>query len=86
MPKSINPAQRRSAWRQEEQRLVERWNEAMARYRAIQQELSTRAPAQGGAAPEGEIAQKARAALAEIEALRRQVARLKREFLSGERY
>jgi len=75
--------QKRAAWRKQEEQLVARWGEAAERYRLIHKELSAR---QGDAAPDKELSSKAQAALAEIEALRRQVARLKREFLSGERY
>jgi hypothetical protein len=75
--------QKRAAWRKQEEQLVARWGEAAERYRLIHQQLQL---AQGDAAPDKELSSKAQAALAEIEALRRQVARLKREFLSGERY
>lgn len=78
--------QKRDAWRKQEEQLVARWGEAAERYRLIHKELSARQLAQGDAAPDKELSSKAQAALAEIEALRRQVARLKREFLSGERY
>ena len=78
--------QKRATWREQEQRLVERWNAANERYRVIHEEISGRpgAPESGGS--HAELLRKAQAARAEIEALRRQVARLKREFLSGERY
>ncbi len=75
----------RAAWRQQEQQLVERWGAAMLRYRQIHEELSARRSAPGGGTDE-ELERRAQAAVAEIEALRRQVARLKRQFLSGERY
>ena len=78
--------QKRTAWREQEQRLVERWNAATERYRMIHEEISGRAPAQDGGAANADLMLKAQAARAEIEALRREVARLKREFLSGERY
>jgi len=67
---------------------VERWEAAVQRQRAIDAELSARrlAQADGAADVDAELVLKAQAARAEIEALRRQVARLKREFLSGERY
>ena len=81
-----NPSQNRAAWRQQEQQLVERWDAAMQRYRQIHEELSARRLAQGGGGPDEELERRAQAAAAEIEALRRQVARLKRQFLSGERY
>ena len=78
--------QKRTAWRKQEQLLVERWSAATERYRVIHQELSARQLALGNGGPDDELVLKAQAALAEIEALRRQVARMKREFLSGERY
>lgn len=84
--RGVNHAQKLAAWRQQEQQLVERWSAAMERHRAIREELSARRLPQGGGAVDEELARRARAALDEIEALRRQVARLKREFLSGDRY
>jgi hypothetical protein len=74
----------RATWRQQEQALVERWNAATTRYQASHAELLARAPGEG--APGDELAQRVEAARAEIEALRRQIARMKREFLSGDRY
>ena len=73
-------------WRRQEQELVERWNAAMERYRVVHDQLSTREREQGQSAPDDELVRKAEAARAEIAALRRQVARLKREFMSGTRY
>jgi chromosome segregation ATPase len=73
-----------TAWRQQEQQLVERWREATERHRAAHAELAARA--QGAAAPDDALVEKAKAASAELETLRRQVARLKREFLTGKRY
>lgn len=73
-----------AVWRQQEQLLVERWREANERHRAAHAEIAARA--RGGGAPDDELVLKAKAAGAEIEALRRQVARLKREFLTGKRY
>ena len=78
--------QNRTAWRKQEQELVERWSQAVERYRLIHEELSARQLAQGTLAPGDELVLKERAARADIETLRRQVARLKREFLSGKRY
>ena len=78
--------QKRTAWRKQEEQLVARWGAAAERYRLIHEELSAKQLAQGNAAPDKELSLKAQEALAEIEALRRQVARLKREFLSGDRY
>jgi hypothetical protein len=75
-----------AVWRQQEQQLVERWDAAVQRQRAIDAELAARRLAQADGAADDELALRAQAARAEIEALRRQVARLKREFLSGQRY
>lgn len=78
---------KQTVWRQQEQQLVERWNAAMERYRLIREELHARPPAPAGAAAvQDELELKAQGAMAEIETLRRQVARLKRAYLSGERY
>lgn len=73
-----------AAWRQQEQVLIERWREATERHRAAHAELA--AQAQGAGAPADALVEKAKAANAELEALRRQVARLKRDFLTGKRY
>jgi len=62
---------KRLNWREQEQQLVARWNAANERYRA---------------AHAGNQAVEADAARAELELLRRQVARLKVEFTSGKRY
>jgi hypothetical protein len=71
-----------AAWRQQEQDLVERWRAATERHRAAHAQLAARAPG----APDDALVLEAKAAGAEIESLRRQVARLKREFLTGKRY
>ena len=73
-----------AVWRQQEQALIERWREATERHRAAHAELAARA--QGADAPDDALLEKAKAANAELEALRRQVARLKRDFLTGKRY
>jgi polyhydroxyalkanoate synthesis regulator phasin len=67
---------KRKVWREQEQQLVERWNSAAQRYKDIM--------AQAGSSEE--IMSKAAAVRAEIEALRKKVARLKAEFNSGKRY
>lgn len=67
---------KRKAWREQEQQLIEMWNSAARRYREIM--------SLGGA--DAEITSKAAAVRAEIEALRKKVARLKSEFNSGKRY
>jgi hypothetical protein len=78
--------QKRTAWRKQEEQLVAHWNEATERHRQIHQELSARQLTQGAATPDEDLSLKARAVIAEIEGLRRQLARLKRQYLSGERY
>ena len=69
----------RKKWREEEQRLVERWNAAATRHRDIQAAL------QASSGDEALQLQE-QAARAEIEAVRRKIARLKVEFNSGKRY
>jgi hypothetical protein len=73
---------KRKVWREQEQRLVERWNEATTRYRDAQAAAS----ATGETVPNEESALKVKAAFAELEAVRKQVARLKVEFSAGKRY
>jgi len=58
----------------------------MERYRVAHEQLSAREQAQGRCAPDDALVVKAEAARAEIATLRKQVARLKREFMSGNRY
>jgi len=73
-----------AAWRVQEQELVERWRAATERLRVAHVALAERAAGEGAA--DDTLAREAEAARAEIEGLRRQVARLKRDFLSGKRY
>lgn len=75
--------EKRKQWREQEQKVVERWNAAEARYREAHAELA-RETAAGTAS--AELALKVEQARADIEAVRRQVARLKVEFTSGKRY
>jgi hypothetical protein len=72
---------KRRTWREQEQALVARWNDAAQRQRQLHAELSR----QDGDAV-AELKQKEQAVRAEIEGLRREVARLKVEFNSGKRY
>ena len=58
-------------WRDQEQQLMERWNAANERFRL---------------AHAGNVPAEVQAAQAELELLRRQVARLKSEFNTGKRY
>jgi hypothetical protein len=73
-----------SAWRQQEQELVARWEAATERHRQAHLELATTTQVEG--VPNDALVAKVKAAGVELEALRRQVARLKREFLTGKRY
>ena len=77
---------KRKVWREQEQQLVERWNAATERHRDVHAEISRLQPSPDGNGPSAELLLKAEAARAELEALRRQVARLKVEFNSGKRY
>ena len=77
---------KRKAWREQEQRLVERWNAAAARQRDAHAEMARQQPGDGSSAPSAEILLKVEAANAELESLRREVARMKVEFTSGRRY
>ena len=78
--------QKRAAWRKQEEQLVARWSDAAERQRRIHQQMSARRLMQGAADPENDLSLKAEAVIAEIEGLRREIARLKRQSLSGERY
>jgi uncharacterized coiled-coil DUF342 family protein len=71
---------KRKRWREQEERLVARWNAAALRYQEVQAEISSQ-----GAETDA-LREKAETARAEIEAVRREVARLKVEFNSGKRY
>ena len=77
---------KRKAWREQEQRLVERWNAAAARQRDVHAEISRLPPTPGNSGPSADLLLRAEAARVEIEALRKQIARLKVEFNSGKRY
>ena len=77
---------KRKAWQEQEQQLVERWNAAAIRLRVAQAALSSPPSENGDAAPHEEKVLKAKAARAELEAVRKQVARLKVEFSAGKRY
>ena len=77
---------KRKAWREQEQQLVERWNAAATRLRDAQAALSASSSDSGDAEPHEEKVLKAKAARAELEAVRKQVARLKVEFSAGKRY
>ena len=75
-------ADKRRTWREQEQRLVERWNAAAERYRVVQAEVTQ---LNGGVLSE-DLKTREQTARAEVDAVRREVARLKVEFNSGKRY
>jgi len=77
---------KRRAWREQEQQLVERWKAASERYRDAEAALSSQSSANGEGAPDEESVLKFKAARAELEAMRKQVARIKVEFSAGKRY
>ncbi|MGB5079602.1 MAG: hypothetical protein WBO23_02535 [Burkholderiales bacterium] len=77
---------KRRTWREQEQRLVERWNAAAVRLENAQAALSSASSEGGVAAPTEESMLEAEAARAEYEAVRKQVARMKAEFSAGKRY
>lgn len=73
---------KRRTWRAQEQELVARWNSAVARHKDVLAEIAQA----GGEATSEALVLKADRARAEMDAVRRQVARLKVEFNSGKRY
>lgn len=62
---------KRKNWRDQEEQLVARWNAANERFRAAHAE---------------KLSDEVAAASAELETLRRQIARFKSEFNTGKRY
>ena len=72
---------KRKAWREQEQELVERWNVAAARQQALQTEVHRQ-----GAAADAELLLQAQRSRSEMEAVRREVARMKVLFYTGKRY
>jgi molecular chaperone GrpE (heat shock protein) len=79
---------KRRVWREQEQQLVERWNAATERFRVAHEAAASPGgtSADGTETPAEERALKVEAARAELEAVRKQVARLKAEFSNGKRY
>jgi hypothetical protein len=73
-----------TAWRQQELELVARWQAATERHRMAHLELATTTKLEGS--PSDALVAKVEAANAELKTVRRQIARLKREFLTGKRY
>ena len=77
---------KRKTWREQEQRLVERWNAASERHREALAELTRQRLPQVGGAPSEECVRTEETARVELEAMRKQVARMKVEFSTGKRY
>ncbi len=77
---------KRKSWRAQEQQLVERWNAATERYREAQADLARQRLPLGDGSPTEECVRTEEAARAELEAMRKQVARMKVEFSTGKRY
>jgi hypothetical protein len=75
---------KRRAWREQEQELIGRWNAAAEREQAIRLEVTRHT--QNGAAASPELQQRAERARADMDAVRREVARMKVQFYSGKRY
>lgn len=73
---------KRKTWRAQEQDLVTRWNAAVALHQAVLAEIALDPSPSTSEA----LVLKANSARAQVDALRRQVARLKVEFNSGKRY
>jgi hypothetical protein len=73
---------KRKLWRTQEQELVARWNSAVARHKDVLAEIALA----GGDATSEALVLKAHSARADMDALRREVARLKVAFNSGKRY
>jgi hypothetical protein len=73
---------KRKQWRTQEQELVARWNTAVARHKDVLAQIALA----GGDATSEALVLAANSARADMDALRRQVARLKVEFNSGKRY
>ena len=77
---------KRRNWREQEQQLVERWNAANDRCRETAAEVTRQSLPQGVGAPSEECVRNAEKARVELEAMRKQVARMKVEFSTGKRY
>jgi len=77
---------KRRSWREQEQRLVERWNAATERCREADAEVTRQRLPQGDGVPTDECVRGAESAREALELMRKQVARMKVEFSTGKRY
>ena len=75
---------KRKAWRAQEEALVERWNATATRQRELQAEIARHSDAAG--APSAQLLLDAERSRSEMEAVRREVARMKVQFFTGKRY
>jgi glutamate 5-kinase len=73
---------KRKQWRAQEQELIARWNSAVARHNEVMAQIALA----GGDSTSEALVLAANSAQAEVDALRREVARLKVQFNSGKRY
>lgn len=73
-------------WREQEQELINRWNAATDRYREAQAAVTLQIAPQSDGGPTKDSVQAVEAARAELEAVRKRVARFKAEFSAGKRY
>ena len=74
---------KKKVWREQEQRLLERWNAASGRLRDAQAAVVQSKPAGG---PSADQVRESEAARSDLDIMRKQVARLKAEFSTGKRY
>lgn len=77
---------KRRSWREQEQQLVERWNAATERCREAEAEVARQTLPEGNGTPSAECVRSAESARVALEAMRKQVARMKVEFSTGKRY
>ena len=73
-------------WREQEQELINRWNAATDRYREAQAAVTLQVAPKGDGRQTKDGGRAVEAARAELEAVRKRVARFKAEFSAGKRY
>ena len=74
----------RRAWRAQEQSLIVRWNAAASRQQLLQAQITRQSEA--GGMPAAQLLLEAERSRSEMEAVRREVARMKVQFYTGKRY
>jgi predicted phage gp36 major capsid-like protein len=75
---------KRKAWRTQEQSLILRWNAAATRQQELQAQITRQSEA--GGVPAAQLLLEAERSRSEMEAVRREVARMKVQFYTGNRY